>query len=64
MNEEYLIIREKFGSIPEFKKASKIFWSYRVSPLFTGDIAVKPQEYPYYTTYRDFIREEMFNRVI
>ncbi len=64
MQEECYIIRSKFGSTQEFKKASKIFWSYRVSPLFTGDIAVKPQEYPYYTTYRDFIREEMFNRVI
>lgn len=64
MNEEYLIIREKFGSIQEFKKASRIFWSYRVSPLFTGEVTVKPEDSGYYQTYRNFIREETFCRVI
>lgn len=32
MNEEYLIIREKFGSVAEFKKASKIFWKMQLNP--------------------------------
>lgn len=64
MQEECYIIRSKFGSVAEFKKASRIFWSYKVSPLFTGEVAVKPEHGGYYNTYRNFIREETFCKVI
>lgn len=64
MQEECYIIREKFGSVSEFKKASKIFWSYRISPLFTGEVSVKPEDHPYYQTYRKFILEETFCKTI
>jgi hypothetical protein len=32
MEEECYIIREKFGSVSEFKKASKTFWKIQLNP--------------------------------
>ena len=58
--EKYEEIINIFGSVKEFKKASKIFWSYRVSPLFTGEVAVKPEEFPYYFLYKNYITREKF----
>lgn len=57
-------IKEVFGTYSLFKKSSKIYWSYRVSPLYEGEVLIKPQDYPYYISYKNFILQEKFSKVI
>lgn len=56
----YLI--EKFGSVSEFKKAGRIYWSYNdmfnISPASDAIPPVKAEDWAYYREYRELLLGE------